>query len=155
MGQKIVGPISGHKKAKILPHSPRCEHRRADESEKVYDRKKDVAGGAFAANPFGVCTTIDRGCGMTSAQITFIEQYRKTESLLERARRRRDVALGRRMACIIQTSKDGEGVVEHVFSNVPQMGELIARTGPDVRIVGFRMEPLVGRKICDVANAAP
>ena len=92
---------------------------------------------------------------MSGAQITFIEQYRLPESLLQRARRRRDEALGRRMACIIQTSKDGDGVKEHVFSGVPRLGDLIARTGPDVSIVGVRMEPVVGRKICDVAPAMP
>jgi hypothetical protein len=91
---------------------------------------------------------------MSSARITFIEQYRTSESLLERARRRRDEALGRRMACIIQTSKNGDGIVEHVFSGVPRLGDLIARTGPDVSIVGVRMEPAAGRKICDAAVAA-
>lgn len=92
---------------------------------------------------------------MSGAQITFIEDYRLPESLVQRARRRRDEALGRRMACIIQTSTDGDEIKEHVFSGVPRLGELIARTGPDVRIVGVRMEPVVGRKTCDAARAAP
>ena len=92
---------------------------------------------------------------MSGAQITCIAQYRQSESLLERARRRRDEALGRRMACIIQTSKTGDGVMEHVFSGVPRLGDLIARTGPDVCIVGVRMEPMVGRKICDAVVTAP
>ena len=141
--------------AQFLPHSTRCQHWRADESEKVNDSKTEMAGGSIAGKPCGPYRGPDGGCGMTSARITFIDQYRQTESLLERARRRRDEALGRRMACIIQTSKDGEGVVDHVFNTVPRLGELIARTGPDVCIVGVRMEPVVGRKNCDVANAAP
>ena len=141
--------------AKILPHSTRCQHWRAGESEKVNEINTEIAGGGVASKPCGPYLGPDGGHCMTSARITFIDQYRQTESLLARARRRRDEALGRRMACIIQTSKEGEGVVDHVFSHVPRLGELIARTGPDVCIVGVRMEPVLGRNICDVVDAAP
>lgn len=92
---------------------------------------------------------------MSGARITFIDQFRPTEGLADRARRRRAEALGRRMACIVQTTKDDEGIVEHVFTGVPRLIDLIARTGPDARIVGVRMEPAMGQKTCDVERITP
>lgn len=91
---------------------------------------------------------------MAGAQITFIEQYRKPEGLVDRARRRRAEALERRMACVVQTTKDGEGIVEHMFSGVPRLADLIAQAGPDVRIVGVRMESLLERRRSDAAFVA-
>ncbi len=58
------------------------------------------------------------------------------------------------MACVVQTTKDGEGIVEHTFSGVPRLVDLIAQTGPDVRIVGVRMESLLERRRVDAVFAA-
>ena len=138
-----------------MPHFPKREQRLSSESERVNDHRYEGASGFCGSQTRGARPFPDGGHVMTSAQITFIGQYRPSESLLDRARRRRDEALGRRMACIVQTSKDGDGIVEHVFSGLPRLGDLIARTGPDVCIVGVRMEPAVGRKICDMATAMP
>jgi len=91
---------------------------------------------------------------MTGAQIAFMSEYRQPEGLLDRAKRRRTEALGRRMACIIQTVGDGEGVVEHVFSGMPKLGDLIARTGPNVSVIAVRMEPIVERRRMSAAIAA-
>ncbi len=113
------------------------------------------------------CVAADGGGGMTGAQITYIDQYRRTEGraegLADRARRRRAEALERRMVCIIQTTKDDEGIVDNVFYGPPRLIDLMARTGPEARITGVRMEPLGGTKAgpeveqrnCDAVETAP
>ena len=57
------------------------------------------------------------------------------------------------MACIVATTTDGEGIVEHMFTGVPRLVDLIAQTGPDVRIVGVRMESVLERRRSDAAFA--
>lgn len=79
----------------------------------------------------------------------------RTSRLLERARARREKALTDRdmglaarppvadgkELCIVQTTTDGRTVVSHRFDQVPRLGDLIARTGPDVFVLCIRIQP--------------
>ena len=74
--------------------------------------------------------------------------------LLERARARREKALTdrdqgiasrlqeltSRDLCIVQTTTDGRTVTNHIFDQVPRLGTLIARTGPDVFVLSVRVQ---------------
>lgn len=74
--------------------------------------------------------------------------------LLDRARARREKALSdrdhgiamrmqdltSRDLCIVQTTTDGRSVTNHIFPEVPRLGTLIARTGPDVFVLAVRVQ---------------
>ena len=74
--------------------------------------------------------------------------------LLDRARARREKALTdrdqgiatriqdltSRDLCIVQTTTDGRSVTNHIFPEVPRLGTLITRTGPDVFVLSVRVQ---------------
>lgn len=78
----------------------------------------------------------------------------RASQLLERARARREKALTNRDQviatrlqgptsqdlCIVQTTTDGRTVTDHIFDQVPRLGTLIARTGPDVFVLSVRVQ---------------
>lgn len=79
----------------------------------------------------------------------------RASRLLERARARREKALTdrdmglaarppvghSRELCIVHTTTDGRTVASHRFDRVPRLGDLIARTGPDVFVLCIRIQP--------------
>jgi len=78
----------------------------------------------------------------------------RANRLLDRARARREKALTdrdqgiaarvqdltSRDLCIVQTTTDGRSVTNHIFEQVPRLGTLIARTGPDVFLLSVRVQ---------------
>lgn len=98
------------------------------------------------ASPFGA--DADNADSLRDAHLE------RATRLLERARARREKALTdrdqgiasrlqeltSRDLCIVQTTTDGRTVTNHIFDQVPRLGTLIARTGPDVFVLSVRVQ---------------
>lgn len=79
---------------------------------------------------------------MSTKRVSLISSHQADGSLLERARAGRRAALLDRMVTIIQVSTDGHTLVEHRFSAMPRVTDLIARLGADAMVVNVRTERL-------------
>lgn len=79
---------------------------------------------------------------MTDHRVSLLSSRKAaTDSLLDRARNGRRVALGSRMVTIIQTSSDGKTFVEHHLPAMPRVVDLLARLGADAQVVTVRTQP--------------
>lgn len=68
-------------------------------------------------------------------------------ALLRRARERRREALVAQAHCVVTTTRDGRETREHLFDQVPTLGALLARVGPDAFVVAVRMERPAARAL--------
>lgn len=79
---------------------------------------------------------------MAEHHVSLISTRHPIGSLLERARAGRRIALMDRMVTIVQTSTDGQSLVEHRFPAMPRVTDLIARLGSDTMVVNVRTQRL-------------
>ncbi len=86
----------------------------------------------------------------------------KGEGLADRARRRRAEAWNVAWCVSSRRRRMMRGSWNNVFHGLPRLIDLIARTGPEVRIIGVRMEPRrakagpeVEHRNCDAVVTAP
>lgn len=78
---------------------------------------------------------------MTETRVTpFTPRKKPAPKLLDRARTGRDSALGCRMVTVIRVVAPNGTEVEHRFTSMPRIADLIARLGAETRILGLRME---------------